>query len=166
MSWLRRRIDRARYLWRLALEENATPKKFAFAVALGVFIGASPVPPAFGMRTVTSGFLAWIFRLNKLTACISVHLLAPITWAVILFEIGLGCRLLHRPVPTWSAQWMENLKAAMNAMLSWSVGSLFVAPVLAAAAGLVAYPISKKYLERRAARRQKELQSPPGSHMD
>lgn len=152
MSWLRRRIDRARYLWRVALEENATPTKFAWAVAVGVLIGASPVPPVFGARTVTAGFLAWIGRLNKLTACISVHLLAPITWAVILFEITLGCRILGRPTPRWSGDWMSNVRQAMNAMLGWSIGSIFVAPVLATAAGLIAYPISKRYLERRAAR--------------
>jgi uncharacterized protein (DUF2062 family) len=158
LSWLRRRIDRARYLWRLALRENATPSKFAWAVALGVFIGASPVPPVFGMRTVSAGFLAWLGRLNKLTACISVHLLAPITWAVILFEVTLGCRLLGRPAPHWTSSWMGNVRQALGAMLGWSIGSIFVAPVLATAAGLIAYPISKRYLDRRAAR---ERLTPP-----
>ena len=153
MSWLRRRIDRVRYLWRMALEENATPKKFAWAVAVGIFIACSSVPPVFGARTMSAGFLAWVGKLNKLTACISVHLLAPIGWIIILVEVRIGCRVLGRPVPVLSRSAIEIAKQAMGAMLAWTVGSLFIAPVVATAAGFIAYPISRRYLERRAAKR-------------
>lgn len=162
MSWLRRQRERLRVIWRMALEENATPERFALAVALGVFIAGSAIPPVFGLRTLSAGIGAWIGRLNKLTACLSVHLLAPVLWAVIYLEVWIGSRLLGRPAPSLSYNPIAMAREASHAMLAWIVGSMFVAPALAALAGAIAYPIAKRYHSRRALLRRERPSWPNG----
>jgi uncharacterized protein (DUF2062 family) len=154
VSWVRRQIDRLRNLWHRALEENATPAKFAWAVALGAFVSAGPF---YGARSVLSGFAAWPLRLNKLTAILASHILSgPLAFIAIFYEVRLGSAILGRPLPPLQREMHQLdvvLDFARHALLAWIVGALVVAPFFALLAGLIAYPIAKRYHARKLARR-------------
>jgi uncharacterized protein (DUF2062 family) len=157
VSWFRKRIDRVRYLWRMALEENNDPKKFAFAVAVGVMVSASPVPPILGLRSGASIGGAWITKCNKLTAWLSSHVFAGPLWVLAaMLEVRLGSFILQRPQPLWGHTAGERLAAARGALLAWWIGGIILSPMFAFVAYCITRPIARKYLERKA-RRQKEL---------
>jgi len=150
LSWFRRQWERTKALWRRALEENASPKKFAQAVALGAFINAAPL---WGVRKPLAALLAWRLKLNKLTAVLSTHiLLGPLGTISILLEIKLGCSILGRPMPVLADTFGELLAQARDALVPWIVGALIVAPPFSLVCGLAAYPIAKRYQERKARR--------------
>ena len=150
MSFVRRQWDRLRGLWKRALEENASPTKFAQAIALGAFISAAPL---YGARTPLAALFAWWLKLNKLTAVLASHILSgPLAWLAILYEMRLGCLILARPVPPLGGSFGAILGQARDMLLSWILGALVVAVPFAVLCGLVAYPISKRYQARRALR--------------
>ena len=150
MSWIRRHYDRLKALWRRALEENASPKKFAQAVALGAFINAAPL---YGLRKPIAAVVAWRLHLNKLTAMLATHiLLGPLGTLSILLEIRVGCALLRRPMLVLPETFAELLVLARAALLPWVIGALIVAPPFALACGFAAYPIAKRYQARKARR--------------
>lgn len=153
MSWIRNRIDKIRYLWRAALEENADPKKFAFAVAVGVVVSASPVPPVLGLRSASAIFAAWITRTSKLTTWLACHVFAGPLWiAAAVLEVRVGSFLLRRPPPIWGHTAAEKLNAARHALLAWWIGGVLVSPLFGVLAYFIARPIARRYLERRARR--------------
>lgn len=157
MSWLRHRIDRVRYLWRRALEENDDPHNFAFAVAIGTTISASPVPPVLGMRSFSTIGLAWLFKKSKLTAWLSSHSFVGPMWIfAAVVEVQLGSFLLRRPAPVWGATTNEKLEAARHAVLAWWIGGVLFAPFCGLCAYLIARPIHARYLARRAKQREHE----------
>ncbi len=157
MSWIRRRIDRVRYLWRMALEENNDPKKFAFAVAVGITVSASPVPPVLGLRSASAVGGAWITKCNKLTAWLSCHLFAGPLWVLAaMLEVRVGAFLLQRPQPVWGSTAAERLDAARHALFAWWVGGVLVSPLFGLLAYLITRPFARAYFERKA-RRLKEL---------
>jgi uncharacterized protein (DUF2062 family) len=150
LGWVRRQYDRGKALWRRALEENASPKKFAQAVALGAFINAAPL---YGIRKPIAALVAWKLELNKLTAMLSTHiLLGPLGTLSILLEVHLGCWILRRPMIALPDTFSELLTQARAALLPWAVGALVVAPPFALLCGLAAYPIAKRYHARKARR--------------
>jgi len=157
VSWIRKRIDRLRYLWRMALEENNDPKKFAFAVAVGVTVSASPVPPVLGLRSGASIAGAWVTKCNKLTAWLSCHVFAGPLWVIAaMFEVRLGSFLLRRPQPIWGHTAAERLDAARHALLAWWIGGAILSPLCGLLAYWIARPLARRYFERKA-RREKEL---------
>lgn len=159
MSWIRRRIDRLRYLWRMALEENTDPSKFALAVAVGTVVSAAPIPPVLGLRSFSALGGAWLVRCSKLTAWLACHLFVGPLWvAAAVLEVQIGSFLLGRPSPLWGQTAAEKLEAARHALLAWWVGGLLFAPLCGVAAYWIARPIHARYLARRA--RQQLLEKP------
>lgn len=157
MSWLRHKIDRVRYLWRRALEENADPHSFAFAVAIGTTISASPVPPVLGMRSFSTIGLAWVFRKSKLAAWMASHsFIGPMWVFAAVVEVRVGSFLLGRPPPTWGANANEKIEAARHAVLAWWLGGFVFAPLCGLCAYLIARPIHARYLARRAKQKEQE----------
>lgn len=157
MSWIRARIDRLRYLWRSALEENADPRRFAFSVAVGLTVSASPVPPVLGFRSMSALFAAWLTRCSKLTAFLACHLCAGPLWVLAaILEVRVGSFLLQRPPPVWGSTAAERLAAARHALAAWWVGGVLVSPLIGAIAYAIALPIAKKYQERKARRALEE----------
>jgi uncharacterized protein (DUF2062 family) len=150
LRWVRRQYDRLKALWRRALEENASPKKFAQAVALGAFINAAPL---YGIRKPVAAFVAWRLELNKLTSMLSTHiLLGPLGTLSIILEVKLGCAILRRPMVALPETFSELLGQARAALLPWVIGALIVAPPFALLCGLAAYPLAKRYHARKARR--------------
>ena len=146
-SFVGRWFARTKSLWRRALEENASPAKFAWAVAGGAFISAGPF---YGLRTGGAYVLAWGTKLNRLTTVLSSHILSgPFGVAAVVYEVRLGSMLLRRPAPAWPSSAAAALDLAKHALLAWVLGGLIVAPFFAALAGLIAYPIAKAWRARK-----------------
>lgn len=157
MSWLRRRVDKVRYLWRRALEENDDPHKFGFAVGIGAAVSASPIPPVLGMRSFSAIGLALLFKKSKLTAWMGSHsFIGPMWVFAAVVEVQIGSFLLRRPAPVWGANAAEKLEAARHALLAWWIGGLVFAPLCGLAAYAIARPIHARYLVRRAHQRAHE----------
>lgn len=162
MNWAQRRVQRIRYLFKMALAEDTTPHEFALAVALGAFVSASPVPPVLGLRSFTTLGLAWAARLSKLVAFLASHLVVIPLWGLLVFwEIRIGCRILSRPMPPWGPTLDERVSVVRNALLACVLGGVLVAGVVAFAACLVVRPLVAAYQRRRALR--SESPSPASS---
>lgn len=160
MSWIRGRIDRLRYLWRAALEENSDPRKFAFAVAVGTIVSASPVPPVLGLRSAAAVGGAWLSRCSKLTTWLSCHIFAGPLWVfAAMVEVRIGSFMLRRPPPQWGHTAAERLETARHALLAWWIGGLIFAPLCGVVAYFIARPIAARYQERRARRLAAEAAS-------
>lgn len=156
MSWLRNRIDRLRALWRSALEENEDPRKFAFSVAVGVTVSASPVPPVLGLRSFAALGSAWLSRCSKLTAFLACHVcVGPIWIALAILEVRLGSFILQRPSPTWGSSAAERIDAARHALAAWWIGGVIVSPIVGVVAYLIALVIAKRYRLRKLQRQQR-----------
>ncbi len=133
-------------MWRRALTENATPQRFAFAVALGAFISAGPF---WGVRAPLAIAAAWVTRLNRLTAILASHLLfVPLVIPIWAFEVRLGARLLGHEPPCWTGDAAQKIDQLRHVLGFWCLGAAVVAPVIAAACGLAAYPIARRWKAR------------------
>jgi uncharacterized protein (DUF2062 family) len=151
MTWLQRWFLRLRNLWRRALAENATPDRFAYAVALGAFISAGPF---WGVRAPLAIAGAWVTRLNRLTAVLASHVLfVPLVLPVWAVEVRLGAALLGRPSPRWHGDAAARLTQIKDALGPWCLGAAIVAPLFAAGCGALAYPLAKRWTARHARRR-------------
>ncbi len=150
MSFFRKRIDKLRYLWRMALEENADPKKFAFAFAVGTVVSASPVPPVLGLRSGAALGSAWLTRCSKITAFLSCHVMAGPLWVLCaMVEVRIGSFLLRRAPPVWGTTAHERLEAARHALLAWWIGGVVFAPFCGVVAYFLALVIARRYRARR-----------------
>jgi uncharacterized protein (DUF2062 family) len=147
MNRLQRWFARVRNLWRRALAENASPDRFAFAVALGAVISAGPF---WGVRAPLAIASAWATKLNRLTAVLASHILVvPIVIPVWAFEVRLGASLLGQAAPTWQGDATAKLLQIKGALGAWCLGALIVAPLFGALCGACAYPIAKRWQSRR-----------------
>ena len=94
--WIREHIlaQRARVL---GLDD--TPHAIAFGLAVGMFFGFTPL---FGLKTLLSIVVAWLFKSNKIAAAIGVtlhDLVLPAMPAILLWEYKMGMWVLHGSVP-------------------------------------------------------------------
>lgn len=64
-NWWDRLKRSSRYWYLRILRQKSTPRELAFALALGVFIGALPIIP---FQSIVVIALAFVFRVNKLAA--------------------------------------------------------------------------------------------------
>ena len=110
-----------------------TPHSIALGSAIGIFFGFTPL---YGLKTLLSIAVAWIFRCNKLAAAIAVTLHDVLIFAmpaIYFAEYKLGCWMLHRPAPTRIRLSHFGLHDYLNGhlfmRLVWPalVGSLFLA---------------------------------------
>ncbi len=164
MTWIRARIDRVRYLWHVALEENADPHRFARAVTVGTVVSALPVPPAFGMRSFTALGGAWLTRCSKLTAWLASHVVVLPVWVPLaIWQVRIGSAILGREPPAWGATAAENLAAARNALLAWWIGGVLMAPIFGVVSYAIALAVGRRYQARKRRRAaQTSGQAPTG----
>jgi len=127
---------------RTLLTENLTPRKLAWAVALGVFLGTLPL---IAFHTVTILFAAGFFRLNKAAALTASQLCMPPIVPVLCIEAGYFLRhghfLTEISVQTLGYQALERI-------WEWLLGALLVAPVLAVLAGGMVYWVGQVFRRR------------------
>jgi uncharacterized protein (DUF2062 family) len=134
-----------------------TPHAIAGGVAIGVFIGFTPL---FGIKTLLSLGVAYLLRCNPIAAVIAVSLHDVVTplWPVLLrMEYDIGYGLLSKPHHFPPKLEMHHIHVAE--MLKWTtffdvglpllIGSLF----LAAPAALFFYFVLLGILKARASRK-------------
>jgi uncharacterized protein len=134
-----------------------TPHAIAGGVAIGVFIGFTPL---FGIKTLLSLGLAYLLRCNPIAAVIAVSLHDVVTpiWPILLrIEYDLGFWLLSHPHHFPPKMEMHHIH--VSEMLKWTtffhvglpllVGSLFLAAPSAALFYFVLLAILKARESRR-----------------
>lgn len=115
------------------LSQRMSPGKLAAAGALGVFIGTLPL---IGIHTITILFMAGFFRLNKIAALSTSQLCMPPLVPALCIETGYFMR--HGKFLTEIS--LETLGyQALERFYEWVLGSLLLAPLMAAMMGGIIY---------------------------
>jgi glycosyltransferase involved in cell wall biosynthesis len=127
---------------RMLLQENATPEGLAWSAAVGLFLAVLPILFAHSLVIL---YVALRLNLNKVVALNVQHLAMPPFVPALCIEVGYYMR---------HGQWLTDLSfatvfAQFSARLyEWFLGSLVIAPLLAALVGAVTYisaTMIKKY---------------------
>jgi uncharacterized protein (DUF2062 family) len=134
---------------------NDSPHSVALGSAVGMFFGFTPL---FGLKTLLSILIAWLFRSNKMAAAITVtlhDLILPFAPAILYLEYQMGMWVLHGREPHWP----RVRHIALRDYMEWTtfftlgqptlVGSLFLAlPSAAIVYFLVRTFLSRAHLTR------------------
>ncbi len=156
-----------RYQWLKFLRLQEDPRKLAWGMALGVFIGFTPTIP---FHMVAALSLAALFRVSPVTAFIGIQAGNPLTVVPIyLTAYRVGKFLLHRGKPlvfpeTFSYEaW---LRVLWKGGLALQVGGIIIAIPPAIGAYFLTLWIMQRY-HRRKARRARDVfnlsQKPPAA---
>jgi uncharacterized protein (DUF2062 family) len=136
-SWVlfARLYARIRAIWLAALREHTSPRELAASVALGVFIGCTPLIGFHGWLGIGA---ATLLRLNRLWALIGtrISMLLFLPW-IILAEVQTSHRLRTGAWAPLSAK--DAIEHAREWLLDWCLGTIPVGTFLALALGGVAY---------------------------
>ena len=128
---------------RLLLKENASPKRLAVAVALGILVGALPL---LGLRAMIILMFTGYFRLNKVVALAAGNICTPPFVPALCIEAGYfmrhGTFLTEISFKTLGYQ-------ALERFWEWGLGSLIVGPALALTFALITYVIALKIKNKR-----------------
>jgi len=139
-------IEYFKGLGKKLLSLKDTPHAIAGGVAIGVFMGFTPL---FGLKTLLSLGIAYALRCNPIAAVIAVSLHDVVTplWPVLLrAEYDLGYWILHHQLPPkLEVHHIKVSLSEMRSMLQWTtffhlglpllIGSLF----LSAPSALISY---------------------------
>jgi len=125
-----------RFIMEDLLGSEDAPEKKAFSIALGVFIGLSPI---WGFHTVTVIFLALLLNLNKVIAfAFSNVSLPPFIPFILYFSLKLGSWLLGEKF-ILSISEIDPSMELVKYLKSYIVGSLVLSVTAAVTCGLVSY---------------------------
>jgi uncharacterized protein (DUF2062 family)/SAM-dependent methyltransferase len=147
-----RRPGRLRAALRRLLAEHAAPASLGWAVAVGVFLGCSPL---YGLQMLTCVLVAWLFRLNKVATLVGAQVSIPPLTAVIVFvEVQAGEYLLRGHflgLGMDAFRGREALVIARSVLGAWVVGSLVVGAVLGAVLGVITWAVARRRHRQRLA---------------
>ncbi|HEV8119455.1 MAG TPA: DUF2062 domain-containing protein [Candidatus Polarisedimenticolia bacterium] len=121
--------------------EGDSPGRLAAAIAIGTFVGCTPL---YGTHLAICVALASLFRLNRALTYLAAHINNPLTapwlWAL---SFGIGHRLMEGVWPPWSVSQVfgAGLLAIGRDLL---VGSLALGAVLGPILGGVAYVVARR----------------------
>jgi uncharacterized protein (DUF2062 family) len=160
-----RRVLRYHWLKFLRLQED--PRKLAWGMALGVFIGITPTIP---FHTVAVLSLAGLLRVSPVTGFIGIQIGNPLTIPVIyLASYKVGQFLLYRGQPLVFPK-SDSFKAWICVLwqggVALQVGGVIIAIPPAIAAYFLTMWIVQRYRRRKAAKALSVLalpQNPPGA---
>ncbi len=125
-----------RFIMEDFLGSDDSSEKKAFSIALGVFIGLSPI---WGFHTVAVIFLALLFNLNKVIAfAFSNVSLPPFIPLILYFSLKLGSWLLGENFVLSMSEIDPSLEL-MKYLKSYIVGSLALSITAAVTCGIVGY---------------------------
>ncbi|WP_245918528.1 DUF2062 domain-containing protein [Aurantibacter aestuarii] len=125
------------------------PKKKAFSVALGIFLGLSPL---WGFHTVIVIFLAMLLKLNKVIAFISSNIsLPPFIPLVLLLSMQVGNWVLGIKTYYTLETFTKNYDLFQN-LKSYLIGSLVLSTSSALVFGLLSYGLFSWFSLKRSAR--------------
>jgi SAM-dependent methyltransferase len=114
--------------------EGDTPARHAFAVALGLYIGASPF---IGLHLALSVALGWLFGLNRLKVYLAANISNPFV-APLLYGIEIQIGTLLRTGHFLSAATLHEVRL-QGLAIDILVGSVIVGSVLAIVGGVLTY---------------------------
>jgi uncharacterized protein (DUF2062 family)/SAM-dependent methyltransferase len=121
--------------------EGDSPGRLAAAVALGTFIGATPL---YGTHLALCVAFASLFRLNRALTYLASHINNPLTMPLLLsLSFGIGHRLIAGDWPPWSVSqvWAAGVLSIGRDLL---VGSLALGAVLATLFGGTVYVAARR----------------------
>lgn len=105
------------------LESDGTNRNKAFSIALGVFIGFSPL---WGFHTLLVISLAVLFKLNKVLAFIASNVsLPPFIPFIIVASLFLGSPFVNGDSDIFNQDW--NFDLVKNNILQFAIGSFILA---------------------------------------
>ncbi len=128
---------------KLLLKENASPKRLAVAVGLGVMVGALPL---LGMRAMIILMITGYFRLNKIVALAAGNICMPPFVPALCIEVGYFIR---------HGAWLTEISfktlgyQALERFWEWGLGSLVVGPLLALFFGLLTFFMANMINDRK-----------------
>jgi uncharacterized protein (DUF2062 family) len=140
------------------LDLRDTPHALAGGVAIGMFVGFTPL---FGLKTLLCLALAYLLRCNPIAAVIAVSLHDVVTplWPILLeLEYAIGRRVmgLFGALPPA----VDQLHFHMHDLMKWTtffglglpmlVGSMFLSIPAAFAAYWLTFPLFKRRIEKRS----------------
>lgn len=125
-----------RFLVEDFLRHNDSPKKKALSIALGVFIGLSPL---WGLHTVIVIFLAILLKLNKVISFVFSNIsLPPFIPFVLLVSIQIGNWVLGIDTHYELDNFMDNFDMIQN-LKSYIIGSITLSITCALIFGAFGY---------------------------
>lgn len=141
------RTFRVRDQIRQILSLNEPPARTAWAFALGVFIGMSPL---LGIHTLLGVLLAWRLRLNKLVTLAGVYITNP--WTIVpIYTFGtwigvkmLGMDHLFTPIDWSHVTFMSILNEFRPLIMPFIIGNTALGLVSAA----IGYVVILKAVKR------------------
>lgn len=143
-----------KYWWLKFRRLQGDPRKLAWGMALGVFIGVTPTIP---FHTVLALTLAPLLRLSVVTAYMGIWISNPLTWVpqyLLAYEVGR--RLLFRGEPLSIPEHLD-LSAFLHLIwrggLALQVGGLVIAVPPAVASYFLTLWVVKRYRQHRARKR-------------
>ncbi|MGJ8547981.1 DUF2062 domain-containing protein [Winogradskyella wichelsiae] len=125
-----------RFITEDVIGSNDSPQKKALSVALGIFIGISPL---WGIQTIAVLFLALIFKLNKTIAFTFSNIsLPPFIPFIIFTSFQLGNFILGENVTFHINEIVENFEVLKH-LKSYIIGSFAFATLAALSIGILSY---------------------------
>ena len=135
-----------RFIKEEILGSNESPLKSAQAMALGVFIGLTPL---WGLHTILVLSLAVLFKLNKVISFaftnVSFPLFIPFT---VYASIMIGTQVLGEPTDYSFADFEQNFEF-VKSLKTFVVGSFILAFVASIIVGLVSYFLLSLYNKKK-----------------
>jgi uncharacterized protein (DUF2062 family) len=145
-------------LWQKAKSEHASPREIGIAVAMGAFVGCTPL---IGAHMWIALGLATLFRLNRLFAFLGSRVSNSIILAwVVLAEIEIAHRMRTGTFIPLTAR--DALDQGPALLLDWCLGVIPVGAAVGLIVGTVAYLLACAR-DRRAMRRRLAERLPPSS---
>lgn len=156
-----------RYHWLKFLRLQEDPRKLAWGMALGVFIGVTPTLP---FHTVAALSLAALFRVSPVTAFLGIQISNPLTIPPLyLAAYKVGQLLLYQGKPLMfpdSYRLQEWLHLLWQGGLALQVGGIIIAIPLAIMAYFLTLWTVQRYRQRKARKAAGALQfsqNPPAT---
>lgn len=123
------------------LETDGSNKTKALSIALGIFVGLTPL---FGFHTVIVLFLASFFKLNKLLSYMCTHISAPpFIPFIVAISLFFGAPFVSENQEISNQE--INLEYAKTHFTQYLIGSLIFACVASLLLGFIAYFIFEKF---------------------
>ncbi len=137
---------RPRQSLKMLLGQHLSPARLGLSAALGVFLGTLPLIACHSIATL---FAAGFFRLSKVAALSAGQLCMPPLVPALCIELGYflrhGSFLTEISLRTLGYE-------ALDRLVEWLLGSLLLAPLLAAATGAVVYVMARQIARRTGGR--------------
>jgi uncharacterized protein (DUF2062 family) len=127
-----------RVLWERAKNEHSTPSEIGWSVAFGALAGCTPL---IGLHMWIAMGLATLFRKNRLWAFLGSRLsTSPVLACIVFFEIEIAHRIRTGVYASMTID--SAISHGPELLRDWIGGTMIVAPIVAAAAGLIAWRIA------------------------